>query len=88
MLIAVALPCHQFLAEQAYVFDPPGQALACHYIKLFFSNIQPASMFGNVMDFKLFAILRASGAENALYKEERAWALRLSMTSIILSRSG
>ena len=54
MFIAVALPCSQLLAEQSYIFNPPGQALACHYIKLYFSNIQPASMLGSVMDFKLF----------------------------------
>lgn len=63
MFIAVALPCSQFLPQQAYVINPSGQALACHHIKLYFSNVQPAPMFGRVMDFQFFGDPALPGLE-------------------------
>lgn len=70
MFIAVAFSCGQLLAEQVDIFNPPGQALACHDNKLYFGNIQPAPMFGSIVNFQFLAILRASGAGNALYRDD------------------
>lgn len=53
MFVAVALPYSQFLPEQLDVSDPPRQALACHDIKLYFGDIQPAPMLRGVMDLQL-----------------------------------
>lgn len=88
MFVAVALPCGQLLPKQIYAPNPPGQALTCHDIQLYLGNVQPAPVLRGVMDSSFLAILRASGAGNALYREERAWVFRLSITSMILSRSG
>lgn len=88
MVVAVTLPSSQFLPEQTYVINSAGEALSGHNIQLNFSDVHPAAMLRRVMDFQFLAILRASGAGNALYSEESAWVLRLSITRIILSRSG
>lgn len=53
MLIAVTLPYRQLLTQQIYVFHPARQALAGHYIELYFCNVQPDPMFGSIMDLQL-----------------------------------
>ena len=54
MFIALPLPCRQFLTEQIHVLNSAGQTLSCHYISLYFGNVQPTPMFRSVMDFRLF----------------------------------
>lgn len=52
MCIAITFPCRQLLPEQIHILNPAGQTLPCHYIQLYFGNVQPAPMFRCVMDFQ------------------------------------
>lgn len=70
------------------IVNSPWQALACHYIKFYFSDIQPASMFRCIMDFQAFYKTPCFCRRILLYKDAGLWVLRLSITRMVFSTSG
>lgn len=88
IFVAVALPCVQFLPKQIYVPNPPGEALARHDIQLYLGDVQPAPMFGSVMDFQLFGDPVGFWSRKCLVQRGKGVGIQVVHHQYALSRSG
>src|SRR4249920_3212647 len=53
-LIASLLPCPGFIAQGLDIWNPPIQALSGEGTQFNFGNIEPAAVFGGMVDLKPF----------------------------------